>query len=332
MSATIPAPPANTHPSRIPGAMKETKRRDLTDGSVIEFESAPAGWLKKDGEMRQSDWRAYYITSPDRPCEFCAGTGRVEGKTAKGRQCSICKGSGSAQKRSRLVSVSSILDTICPKGGLPRWAEARGIEGCLEAVRLGELDPKHHDGEDAVQRVRLLKLGADRARDDAADRGLNVHEALQVYMVTGSLPPQDRYPPEHLGYYRALAEWIIHTKPEPVAVEQLVASPADGYAGRSDLVAMVGGQRIRYDAKTSERCAIYDSAHLQVRLYDRAAVASGDEPADACHVVVFGADGRHRDMPCAAEDSTIDAALAYYRALKPIVNACDSANRAARNA
>lgn len=298
MSATAAIP---VDPSEVPGGMQERRERELEDGSRIEFEYAPVGYLTKKGEPRQKEWRAYFHTP-------------------------------TGGKRTRLVSVSTVLDTICPKGGLPRWSEARGIEGCLEAIRIGEIDPKTNTGEDAVNRVRALKLGADRAKDDAADRGLDAHEVLQVYMVTGTIAPRDQYPPEHWGYLQGVADFIATRRPVPVAVEQLVASPADGYAGRSDLVALVDGRQIRYDAKSNARCAIYDSAHVQVQLYERAGVASGDPPSDECRVVVFGPDGSWREMPCAADAHKIGIALDYYKFLKPIVSACDSANREARKA
>ena len=48
--------------STVPGAMERTLRRELPDGSVIEFEEARAGFLKKDGMPRLADWRAYFYT------------------------------------------------------------------------------------------------------------------------------------------------------------------------------------------------------------------------------------------------------------------------------
>lgn len=301
-----PVTPLPVDQSKVKGGLQERRRRELPDGSLVEFEYAPIGYLTAKGEPRRKEWRAYYFTPADQ-------------RTISG-------------KRERLMSVSSILEAICPKGGLPRWAEARGIEGCFQAMRIGEIDPTIHTPEDAIQRVRLLKLGADRARDAAADRGLDAHDALHVYMVTGSLPPKERYPVEDWGYYIGIASWLLEARPEPVEVEQLVASPQDGYAGRSDLVALVNGRRVRYDAKTQERGQIYDSAHVQVQLYERAGVASGDEPCEECRVVVFAADGTYRDMPGAATPKTVEAALAYYGQIKPIVSACESANRAERKA
>lgn len=299
----IATPPVDQ--STVKGGMQERRQRELADGSLIEFEYAPVGYLTQKGDPRRKEWRAYYWTPADK---------RVLGK------------------RERLVSVSTILDTICPKGGLPYWYEARGIEGAIEAIRIGELDPKVNTPEDAVQRVRALKLGGDRAKDDAADRGLDAHQVMEVYMVTGAIAPRDQYPPEHWGYLQAVADWIATKRPEPLAVEQLVASPKDGYAGRSDLLALVDGKRIRYDAKSNPDCKVYDSAHVQVQLYERAAIESGEDPADECMVVVFGSDGKWREMPCAADAHRIGVALDYYGFLRPIVSACESANRLERKA
>lgn len=291
--------PLPTDPAQIPGGLQEHKIRQLADGTQIEFEFAPAGYLTKKGEIRRQDWRAYHVTVP-------------------------------GEKRSRVPSVSTLLDAITPKPGLKHWGEQQGIEGCFEAVRLGELDPTIHTAEDAVYRVRALKLGLDGAMRRAQSRGLDAHEVVEVYMVTGQLPPRDSYPPEVHGYYQGIAAWILDKQPRPLEVEQLVASPEDGYAGRSDLVALVDGKRVRYDAKTQERGQVYDAAHIQVGLYERAAVSIGDEPSDECRVVVFSADGRYRDMPGLASTEVIDAALAYYRAVKPVTSGCESANRQAR--
>lgn len=290
--------------SQLPGALEVQLRRELPNGSVIEFESAPAGWLTKKGERRQADWRAYFFT-------------RAGGK------------------RVRYPSVTTLLDAVCPKGGLPRWAEARGIEGALRAVRMGELDPLTYGDRQAVDRVRELKLGADRARDVAAERGLNVHDCLRVYMETGSPPNPADHPDHHQGYLRALIAWLLDARPEPEAVEQLVVNPKDRYAGRLDLIAQVNGingPRVLYDAKTQENCGIYEAAHLQVRLYERARVMCGDDPADELRLVVFAANGEYREMSSAADERHARAALRFYREMRPVISTCESLNRLERQA
>lgn len=282
-------------PRTVPGGMAHTKRRELPDGALIEFEEAPSGFLTKKGGVRQRDWRAYFYTPAD-------------------------------GDRVRLPSVSTILDAISPKPGIPPWAEARGIEGTIEAIRRGELDP-HDPAVDAVGTVRALRLGADRARDVAAERGVNVHALLESYMASGEAPDPSEHPPEHWGYIQALVRWILKAEPEPVQVEELVASPEDGYAGRMDLVARFGERTGAVDFKTQANAGIYESAHAQLALYWRGHDACGGEPIDFGQVVVLAEDGGFREMELAATPATVDAALDYWREMRPITSACESGNR-----
>lgn len=327
--ATWPSPEQDL--SRLPGAMRTRLERKLPAGGVVTFEWAPAGWLKQDGTPRLEDWRAYHY-QPDPCCSACRGTGRAPSeKRPRGTiQCKACKGTGIGP-RERMVSVTTLLDSISPKPGLPPWAEARGIEGAVQAMRMGEITTDT-DPEDAVKLVRLLRLGADRARDDAASRGLDVHTLNETFALTGGAPRLDDHPSEHHGYIAAWASWLLERRPEAVVVEGLVCDPEAGYAGRRDFVATVGRARVGYDFKTSERAAIFSGAHVQLRLYERAAVACGDEPCDELVIVVFAADGQWREMPCAASESTAKAALEFYREVKPIDAECASWNRFERDA
>lgn len=318
-------------PWHVPGALSECKTRTLPDGALIEFEQAPYGWLTKAGERRRKDHRAYYYTPAAAICDSC-DEGRVPGKRpGTTKQCPKCKGTGDGAKRVRLPSVTTLLDAICPKAGIPPWAEARGIEGAIEAVRLGLIDP--HDlasAAMAVEVVRANQLGADRARDKAADRGLNVHACLEHYMRTGAPPNPADHPPEHWGYLRAMTRFLLKTDPEPESaeVEQLVVHPELGYAGRMDLRARSRGLLIAYDAKTQERGGIYLGAHLQVNLYEQAEVHCGGDPADLLKVVVFAANGEFDEMAADHRPELLDAALDFYREAKPVESLCSSRNRA----
>lgn len=318
-------------PDQVPGALLEHKTRTLPDGALIEFERAPAGYLTEKGEVRRKDHRAYFYTPGAAECEPCEGSGRVAGKRVNTtKKCPDCAGTGEAGKRTRLVSCTTLLDAICPKGGLPVWYEARGIEGTVEAVRLGLIDP--HDQASAamaVDVVREHRLGADRARDEAAGRGLNVHACLEHYLRTGEPPNPADHPVEHWGYLRGLTRFLLHANPEPdgAEVEQLVAHPELGYAGRLDFRARCGGLLVTYDAKTQERGGIYLGAHLQVNLYERAEVRCGGEPADLLKIVVFAANGEFREMAADHRPELTDAALDFYRECKPVDALCASANR-----
>jgi hypothetical protein len=288
--------------SQVPGAMERLVEREIPGKGVVSFEEAPAGWLKKNGEPRPKPWRAYHWT----PLAVGAN-------------------------RDRRISVTTMLDDICPKGGLPVWSEKEGIKGAVEALRLG-LITDETTLDEAVGIVRAHKLGAENAKRHAAQRGLNVHALLEQYMLTGAAPKLSEHPVENRGYIRGLCAWLLSEQPEPVAVEQLVVHPEDGYAGRLDLRATIAGELVTVDLKTQERGRIYLAAHLQVNLYERAAVWCGDDPADRKMVVVVAANGEFRTMAADHEDWRIDAALAYWRAQRPISGVCESANRIEREA
>ncbi len=279
--------------------MAHVLSRKVPDG-LIEFEEAPVGWLKKDGEPRKAPWRAYFWTP-------------------------------TGGKRRRLPSTTTLLDAILPKDGLPPWAEREGIKGAVEALRLGLIGPDTTP-EETVEIVRANRLGADAAKKEAADRGLNVHAVLEEYMRTGKAPKLGDHPEHHRGFLQGLTRWLLKADPEPVSIEELVVNPEDGYAGRLDLRAVIDGQLVTCDAKTQERAGIYPGAHYQVNLYERAAVRCGADPADRKLVIVFAADGEFREMAANHTDAQLDAALAHYRASRPIVSACESANRTERKA
>lgn len=290
----------------------------------------PAGWLTQKGEVRYKDYRAYYFQSSEQ-CQDC-DNGRIPSVKRPGNtiQCPVCKGSGEGH-RERFQSVTTILDTILSKGGLASWSEARGIEGALEALRLGEIT-YDTDPADAIEIVRRLGFGAEGARVRAAERGLNVHALLEAFMLTGNAPRASDHPEEHHGYVHGLNAWLLDRNPEPVVVEQLVCHVEARYAGRRDLVAMVDGRTVGYDAKTQENGGIYSSAHLQVRLYEEAAVAGGDDPTDELRIVVFAADGTYREMPCMATAETAEMALRFASAIAPIESECTSLNLAGKRA
>lgn len=321
-------------PATVPGALAEHKTRELDDGALIEFEFAPYGWLTTTGEPRRKDHRAYFFTPAAHACEPCQGTGRVPGKRAgTTKQCAVCKATGEGARRVRLPSVTTLLDAICPKPGIPPWSEARGIEGAIEAVQRGLIDPYDTaSAAMAVDVVRANRLGADRARDEAASRGLNVHACLEQYSLTGDPPNPADHPVEHWGYLQALSRWLLHADPEPVAIEQLVAHPDLGYAGRLDLRAHIGGLLTTVDLKTQENAGLYSTAHLQVGLYELAAQRCGDEPASLLTCVVVAANGEFREMPANHDPSVLAAALDYYAAIKPIDAMCAAANRVEREA
>jgi len=323
--------PLETAPEFTPGAMQTVKQRRLPGGHLIEFEFAPAGWLTQKGTPRYEDWRAYHLTSHP-TCPICEGSGRVASDKRPGGtvKCHACKGTGDTQ-RARVESVSTICDRILPKDGLPPWSERAGIHGTIEAVRLGLITAETTD-EEAVAIVRANKLGADAERNRAADRGLNVHALLEAYMLEGRPPNPAEHPEHHRPFIRGLVKWLLWADPEPEAVELIVADPERGYAGRLDLIAQINGRLTLVDLKTQENGAIYESAHVQCRLYRDAEERWGEyRPQDALVVVADG-HGGFREMPLLADAELSNHALDYYRRIKPISAGCDQQNSIVRRA
>lgn len=285
--------------SLTPGAMLHARARELDDGTLIEFEQAPAGFLKKDGEPRRADWRAYFVTPP-------------------------------GGRRTRVPSVTTLLDAIIPKPGIVPWAEARGIEGAVEAVRRGEIDPA--TVLDPVEAVRALRLGADAAKDEAATRGVDVHALLEAYALDGVAPNPADFPASHAGYIQALARWLVKARPEPTQVEQLVYSAAHGYAGRLDLRASIDGVDTLVDLKTQRSAGIYEGAHVQAAMYALAATECGDPEPQRTIIVVLAEDGAFREMDCLAGPEQVKAALEWCAMVRPIQSACAQRNRVEKEA
>jgi hypothetical protein len=203
-----------------------------------------------------------------------------------------------APKRQRLTSVTTLIDQILPKPALVPWAERETAEGMLTLLRAGELHPSL-TAHEALAAMREAKIGAEGVRTTAARRGVDVHALLERYARDGSwadpvgLLDVDDYP-----YAHALNDWLRKYRPEPHEIEQLVADPEHGYAGRLDLIATIDGQRTLVDLKSQERAGIYSAAHIQARAYERASVRCDGEPVDRVLIVVVAKDGTYREMDC----------------------------------
>jgi hypothetical protein len=287
--------------SLVPGAM-ERKLRRVIPGGLIEYLEAEAGWLTQAGTVRVRPYRTYLWT-PD------------------------------GEQPIKLPSVSHICDQVCPKDGVPHWSEARGIEGALTAFKAGWLTVTSR-ALDAIAIVREHGLGAEAAKSRAAKRGLNVHAINDHYMKTGEPPKQSDHPAEHRGFIQSWSKAILALRPIPIAVEQLVVHPEDGYAGRLDMRASVRGALELDEFKTQEWGGLFSSTHLQAMLYERAAVRCGAEPASRLRAIVLPADGNWNEdqhsIIVDSEDSKVEAALAWFREKRAIDSACRARNRAVR--
>lgn len=281
--------------SQIPGAMEVTLTRTLPGGGRIDFESAPSGWLAKGGTPRAREWRRYYYTAP-------------------------------GAKREIYPSVTTICGDVLPKTGLTRWYEEYGIKGARVGVQRGLLAIEQ-SGDEWVRTVRAGQLGAEAARDEAAERGLNTHSILENYLRHGAVPNPADHPQAHRAYIRGLMTWLRVIAPQPIAIEVIVADPERCYAGRADLLARIGADTVLVDLKTSPTGAIFDAAHLQVELLRQAEERFGEHKIDRCMLVSVDRTGGFREMACVASPHLAERAIAFHGEVRQLVRDCTDANK-----
>lgn len=142
----------------------------------------------------------------------------------------------------KVPGVTTVLNAL--PGPPPSWGAQVAAEYAVNA--WAELT-----GESILERVRLIAGAPDRARDEAADRGTEIHAHGEA-LIRGEAPD---VPDELVGPVEAYARFADEWKLEPIATETPVALTADaaqGYglgtgavAGTADLWARVG---VRGDA------------------------------------------------------------------------------------
>jgi hypothetical protein len=224
-----------------------------------------------------------------------------------------------------LDSVSSIVGLLS-KEALVFWAEDHGCRGAIEAMEAGELDGVPI--EQAVKVIRKLGLGAKAAKDEGADRGKAIHAAFETLATTGVAPAFSDYPKEWWPWVKGCARAWLRLDPEPIDAEFMVCNPAQGYAGRPDLLCRSKGVRTMVDYKTSLKGRIYEQAHWQTRLYAEGFEPSGLEPPERIVIVAIDDGGNVELEDCAATPEDVAALVHVYRARKKVNAAISTARRA----
>lgn len=186
----------------------------------------------------------------------------------------------------RFPSVTTLLGVIDKSGPLMKWAVDETLAG-----------------RDYRQ-----------TRDTAATRGQSVHDALEALSTDGTPPSLTNFPVEDRGHVQALCSWWLDHSPEPLMVEQLVASKRLRFAGKFDLVANIDGLAHLVDLKTSKR--VYDTHHLQVAGYRLALVECGWDDVTLGAVLRTGADGTYEFVPARAEPEDFETVRTLYETLK----------------
>jgi hypothetical protein len=262
-------------------------------------------------------------------------------------------GFGQEIHMAEVPSVTTVLDVL-RKDGLAWWGQGKGIQGVLDLFKLGVLTTAvDWDGEfehiidkaddmvanetSIVQLLKEHKLTVNHRLDQASDRGVNVHDALESWARTGRLPNAREFPPEEKGYVEGLLKFIEDVDPTPIRCEVMVGSVEHKFAGRFDLVMGVYGtneytarcypkrtdKRQRFngnspiilaDLKTSK--GVYMSHQLQLAAYELASVEGGYPATDAQAVIHVTADGKYELVFSTATAEQFLAVRSVYAALE----------------
>jgi hypothetical protein len=177
-------------------------------------------------------------------------------------------------------SVTTILQVL-NKPALVSWAAKTAAGLVLE-------DPEKYSTAEAAA------SGIYSARDSAGSRGTTVHSIAESY-THGRPLKVEQVAPSLQGFARAVRGFWEITQPKPVLCEACLVSTIHRYAGRTDLIAEMGGEMVIVDFKTGK--GVYAEAALQLSAYRAAdkVWADGqltDAPAtSAAFVVLLGSDG-----------------------------------------
>lgn len=238
-----------------------------------------------------------------------------------------------------VASVSTILQVL-EKGGLSWWGMKVGVQGAVALASGGhvDLDDVHPDCLDEVstQVIELLKqhkLTVNHVKDKAADRGTNVHAALEQFAETGTIPDPEFFPESERGYVQGLVAFLNDAHPTTHFSELTVASE-DGWAGRFDWVVNLdfAGKVVTktypkktdvrrevsdtwlIDLKTSK--GVYPSYKLQTAAYAHGFWECGYGPVRHAGVLRVTEDGRYELVESDATYDEFLSVLDVYHAVK----------------
>lgn len=177
----------------------------------------------------------------------------------------------------KVPGVTTILGATTAKPALINWA---GDTTAAWAV-------DHWDDMAALtpsKKLAELKAARFADRDQAANRGTEVHALAEKYIAGQEIQVPDELEGHVRAYEKFAREWDV----KPVHIEVVVGNKTLGYCGTVDLIAdLADGHRHLTDLKTS-RSGIFPETALQVVAYSKAEFYA-----------VKGADGKYVTHPMA---------------------------------
>lgn len=219
-----------------------------------------------------------------------------------------------------IESVTTILKETGDRFGQAAWwGMVTGTAGVLEVLRRNGVHAMNIregtvDTDGVVDILKRCRLTVLHTRDDAAQRGTDVHADGERWALTGELPPPDN------GWRQALIAFVETERPEPMGAEILVGSKQYAYAGTFDLLARLPKLDAVgvFDLKSKSRPPrgrpnAYPQHHLQLRGYEDARREMGHDPSDFQCVVNLYPDGTYALIQGRATSQQWQSSMRLYR-------------------
>lgn len=246
-------------------------------------------------------------------------------------------------------SVTTVL-SVLSKEALAWWGQGRGVQGVLELVERGVINSSFDWDKDCerlcvnddfateetiVEVLKEHKLTVNHRLEQASERGVSVHDALEVWASTGLAPNPNDFEENEKPYVEGLVKFIEDVRPEVVGYEVMVGSAQHRYAGRFDLSFNVNtaceytarcypkrkdlrevfpAGSVLGDLKTSK--GVYDSHKLQLAAYELAAQECGYPATDRQAIIHVTAQGKYEVVFSDATPAQFLAVRNVYAALK----------------
>ncbi len=248
------------------------------------------------------------------------------------------------QPKISVPSVSAILGETAPKDALGWWGMRVGIAAVVQAMAsvgwakvananlpAEIIDPallppeRQFFRQTGLPKAKLTprsflecwacdnKVTVNHIRDEAADRGTDIHAAFEAYAAGEIISPRE-FPEDQRGWVAGINQWYIDQEPQIEAAEVIVGSMRHRFAGRFDAVVQYpDGARVLTDLKTSK--GVYHSHLRQLAMYRLGYLEMGlGEDFDRLEVLQVGRDGSYKLVPSKWTPETIVPMVEWFHA------------------
>jgi len=216
-------------------------------------------------------------------------------------------------------SVSKIIDIIggSKTGALMAWSKKVAVESMAKALteKIGQAQTIDQAFIDWLS-VEAKKM-PEKIKDEAADIGTQVHNAIDEWIKTGNIPTMSEKAKQGFDNF---ISWVKLNDIQFVCGDVAVASIKYGYGGRPDAIGKQGNKYVLFDWKTSN--GIRDTYAIQTAMYVQGILETFNIRCSKAYVVRFGKDIVEMEEKEINIRNSTKAALATIR----LFNAFKSAN------